>query len=211
MKKDKFWNLCFAQNRKISYFSSHLGSRAHILKLERSEKMIKSYVKYWKKAFKYDGFSSRADYWWVFLINAIIFAILGVVRFFVVVPMVYRLMNDGHDLTQAQLITRAQDIMTKPSGGLLAVLVTSALVGLVILIPNVTLTARRLRDAGFPAWISLAFGLAALYGIVTMFVSAHSLVLVNTVCQLVILLTYIFSLFPAKYKEEEDDDSRNYD
>ncbi|MGO2352977.1 MAG: DUF805 domain-containing protein, partial [Lactococcus cremoris] len=31
--------------------------------------MIKAYIKYWKKAGDFKTYSSRSDYWWVFLAN----------------------------------------------------------------------------------------------------------------------------------------------
>ena len=41
--------------------------------------MVEAYKKFWKNYTKFDGCSSRADYWWTLLANIIVAAILGFV------------------------------------------------------------------------------------------------------------------------------------
>lgn len=124
--------------------------------------MIKAYIKYWKKAGDLKSYSNRSDYWWVFLTNSIIFAILSILNFMVTIPKAGKIMSQSATLSQKEIIQQVTDLYTNPTGGALVIVIVTALIGLAILVPNISLTARRLRDARFPWWIALVFGVAAI-------------------------------------------------
>ena len=114
--------------------------------------MIKAYIDFWNRAFDFSGRSTRPDYWWVYLINVIISTILVVG--FVLIPFFSNLKY-------------MSPIM---------------IFGLIILIPQLSLQFRRLRDAGIhPAW-----GLLSCIGLVpilTFFSFIGSIVLIVMSCQ----------------------------
>ncbi|KEY61351.1 DUF805 domain-containing protein [Lactococcus cremoris] len=173
--------------------------------------MIKAYIKYWKKAGDFKTYSSRSDYWWVFLANFIIFAILSFFNVMIMIPRAAKIMNQAGDSSQTEIIRQVTDLYTNPTGGALVIIIITAIAGLAILIPSVSLTARRLRDARLPWWISLIFGLAAIYGLLTMFIHQEMLQQLGFIFNLITFIVYILCLFPTKYGVEEEDDSRSYE
>ncbi|AYG00561.1 DUF805 domain-containing protein [Lactococcus allomyrinae] len=173
--------------------------------------MIKAYIKYWKKSFDFQSYSSRSDYWWVFLVNAIIFAILNGIRFFTMIPQVSEVLGKSSSLSQNEMGQKVLDLSLKPTGSLLAVSVIIAIVGLIVLIPNTSLTARRLSDAGMPWWIAIIFGLSAFIVVINSFIHNSFLGNLGLLFNIITLITYILCIFPTKYKEDEEDDSRIYE
>ncbi|WP_374286193.1 DUF805 domain-containing protein [Lactococcus sp.] len=173
--------------------------------------MFKAYKKFWQKALKFDGYSSRSDYWWVFLINTIIFGILWVVRSMVSIPVVAKIMEDSKSLSQTELLAKAQDLSRHPSGSVLIVAIVFSVIGLAIIIPNVALITRRLRDAKMPTFIAILYGLGAFYGVFAGYLSGSFVSVLSAFMSLITLVTYVLCLFPSKYSDDEDDDSRNYD
>ncbi|PCR99024.1 DUF805 domain-containing protein [Lactococcus fujiensis] len=173
--------------------------------------MIKAYKKYWKKALKFEGFSSRSDYWWVFLVNSIIYMLISFLSFLSMMPAMVKIMTNSTGLSQPELVAKAQELATNPSGFTMLILALSIVFGLAILIPNVSLIYRRLNDAGMPTFVAYIFGLAAFYGIFSRFITAKEFTFVATAAAFITYAVYILCLFPTKYRDEEDDDSRNYD
>ncbi|KZK07686.1 Transporter [Lactococcus cremoris] len=173
--------------------------------------MIKAYIKYWKKAGDFKTYSSRSDYWWVFLTNFIIFAILSFFNFMIMIPKAVKIMNQAGDSSQTEIIRQVTDLYAKPTGGVLMIIVITAIFGLAILIPNISLTARRLRDARLPWWISLIFGLSAIHGLLTLFIHQGILIQLGFIFNLISFIVYILCLFPSKYGVDEEDDSRTYE
>ncbi|KKW72542.1 DUF805 domain-containing protein [Lactococcus cremoris] len=41
--------------------------------------MLRTYKKFWRRYFDFKGRSRRSDYWWVFLINIIIYLVLATI------------------------------------------------------------------------------------------------------------------------------------
>lgn len=173
--------------------------------------MIKAYFKYWKKTGDFKSFSSRSDYWWVFLVNFIIFTLISIIHFFTLIPQAAKILNEAGSSAQAELMQKIVDLSTKPTGSAFVVVVVTFLAGAIILIPNMSLTARRLRDAGFPWWFSLIFGLAAFQELVAIFWNTGNFARLGLIANLINLVVYILCLFPAKYGEDEADDSRQYE
>lgn len=173
--------------------------------------MIKAYIKYWKKAGDFKTYSSRSDYWWVFLTNFIIFAILSFFNFMIMIPKAVKVMNQAGDASQTEIIRQVTDLYANPTGGALMIIVITAIFGLAILIPNISLTARRLRDARLPWWISLIFALSAIHGLLTLFIHQGFLIQLGFIFNLISFIVYILCLFPSKYGADEEDDSRTYE
>lgn len=173
--------------------------------------MIQAYKKYWKKAGDYKTYASRSDYWWVFLVNVIIFAVLNMIHFFMMIPQAAKILNQASTLSQAELQKRILDLSFNPTGSTLIIVILIALVGLIILLPNISLTARRLLDAGLPRWFALLFGVSALYGIVVRFIQIDFLSNYGLLFNLITLVVYVLCLFPSKYGKDEADDSRLYE
>ena len=132
--------------------------------------MIKAYIDFWKRAVDFRGRSTRPDYWWVYLINVIINTILVVS--FVLIPFFSNVSNDPAILNDSAEI---QKMILKYMSPII-------IFGLIVLIPQLSLQFRRLRDAGIhPAW-----GLLSCMGLVpflVFFSFIGSIVLIIMSCQ----------------------------
>jgi uncharacterized membrane protein YhaH (DUF805 family) len=175
--------------------------------------MFKAYGKYWRKFNQWQGYSSRSDFWWVFLINSIIFAILSVFKLAVQLPEITSVIAVAKKTNNTETIRKASaSILQHPTTGMLVVEIVTAVIGLAILWPNMTLMARRLRDARFPWWLAIIYGVAALHGIVSIFLGATgiALTLLAVVLGIFTLVMLIFCMIAARYGDDEDDDSHDY-
>ena len=88
--------------------------------------MVEAYKKFWKNYTKFDGCSSRADYWWTLLANIIVAAILGFVF---------------------GLVSSAT--------GIKAITFIPYLYTIAIIIPDIALSIRRLHDINKSGWFYL--------------------------------------------------------
>jgi uncharacterized membrane protein YhaH (DUF805 family) len=124
--------------------------------------MFTAYKKFWQLARSSEGRSTRADYWWVFLVNSLIRLVL--VFLSVIFMTVAILASDpSNDLTSnpEKMQAAVTKIMTHPTVGMISLQILGALFSLAIMWPVTTLTVRRLRDAGRNP--SLAYPLPAIY------------------------------------------------
>lgn len=123
--------------------------------------MIKAYIKFWRNYANFDGKSSRSDYWWVFLVNSIIRAII----IFGSVIATYASFSTKVDMfdpnAASEMTTIFNEILVHPTVGMITMKVVGVIFSLFIMIPVTTLTARRLRDAGLSA--ALVYPLPAIY------------------------------------------------
>ncbi|WKN29163.1 DUF805 domain-containing protein [Apilactobacillus kunkeei] len=101
--------------------------------------MLKAYKQFWKKYFNFSGVSTRSEFWWVFLINSVIYAILG-------------LAFGGVAIATALLSGHAVK-----SFGLAALigLAIAIIYSIAVIIPTISLHFRRYRDAGVTPWFLL--------------------------------------------------------
>lgn len=173
--------------------------------------MIKAYKKYLKKAGDFQSYSSRSDYWWVFLANFIIFAILGLVNLIIMLPKIAQILGNSDESSQAVLTQKITDLSTHPTGSLLVMIIVIALVALAILVPTFSLTARRLRDARLPWWIAIIFAISSIQGVINLFVHKGLVDNLGIPFLIVNIVIYILCIFPTRYGDDEEDDSRTYE
>lgn len=112
--------------------------------------MIEAYKKFWKGYVDFEGHSTVSDYWWVALWHTIV--IFG----FLIVMIVF----GG---------VAAASENTSGLGFILLFYIIMLLYGLAVLIPNLALMVRRIRDAGHP-WVYIFFGLIPFAGSIILLV-----------------------------------------
>ena len=112
--------------------------------------MIEAYKKYWKNYANFTDHSSRSDYWWSFLANVLIHLPFAVYLWSSVFSIIFNKLpyvsNDAL-LSEDELLRIVLTEYLTPFG--IFVLVAWTLFSLVTFIPNLAITVRRLRDAGF--------------------------------------------------------------
>lgn len=109
--------------------------------------MFTAYKKYWQNYVNFQDRSTRSDYWWVILANIII-------RFFFTSLIVVGLFNCIN-------FSDTGSIFTPDAGGWIAFVVIITILYMIYflatLIPNISISIRRIRDTGLsPWWYSLA-------------------------------------------------------
>ncbi|MDO1605011.1 DUF805 domain-containing protein [Lactobacillus sp. YT155] len=122
--------------------------------------MIEAYKKFWKNYVVFEGKSTRSDYWYTVLMNGLI--ILG---FFILL-----IVSGG--LT-GLIAYAGGDSMTGGAVGfgILTFIIYFAMIifGIAVFIPNLSLTIRRLRDAGQP-WGFIFFTFIPFFGPIVLLV-----------------------------------------
>lgn len=121
--------------------------------------MIKAYIKFWKNAGNSEGRASRADYWWAFLVNQILRALILGVELVLTLNFFWGKIQPN--FTEAQLLQVANQAIAHPDAAMLTISTIYTIFNLIIMTPVTTVTARRLRDVGLPA--GLAYPLPAIY------------------------------------------------
>lgn len=112
-------------------------------------------VRYFKRYARFSGYSSRSEYWWVYLFNIIVGSVFAVLMSVSFLPMMYAL-SLAHETPDGALLF--------PDGGvwslmpLTIIVVVLAIYSLATLVPTIALTVRRIRDTGrdWP-WIFVGF------------------------------------------------------
>lgn len=108
--------------------------------------MFTAYSKFWKQYFDFKSRSKRADFWWPFLINAIVRIIFfTTIVIAVVIPYAERVA----ELTEAGLETEGISAWANLTPAVVVVMVLWGLFELATLIPTLAIGVRRLRDAAF--------------------------------------------------------------
>lgn len=122
----------------------------------------------------FGGKSSRAEYWWVYLINLII----GIVLFMLSIVLFTAILKDL-------------------SGAILGVVIgyfLDSIYGLIILIPSIALAVRRYRDAGVSPWWLLVLSIAS---IILIFMS-HLSMIFYFIGILISLISLVITILPSK-------------
>lgn len=102
----------------------------------------KAFTRFWKKYVAFSGRASRSEYWWWFLWNAIIVAVLSII-----VGIIAAATGDysTHATTSSTGVSAGAETQS-PASFILA------LWYLAILIPTVAIQIRRLHDINFRGW-----------------------------------------------------------
>lgn len=113
--------------------------------------MFNSYKKFWENYVNFSGTSSRKDYWFAYLMNAIVTCVLGLIMAIEIIIIAsrgtYERTSDGFDFVSTS------------SGVFLGILISVLLLFmLATIIPNLSITIRRLRDGGYH-WAFIFLGL----------------------------------------------------
>jgi hypothetical membrane protein len=112
-------------------------------------------VRYFKRYARFSGYSSRSEYWWVYLFNIIVGSVFAVLMSVSFLPMMYAL-SLAHETPDGALLF--------PDGGawalmpLTIIVIVLTIYSLATLVPTIALTVRRIRDTGrdWP-WIFVGF------------------------------------------------------
>ena len=117
--------------------------------------MFSAYKKFWTRYADFSGRSSRSDYWWVVLCNFLITLPFSWIALFgFLIPLF-------SEVYYARLYDYEPDLSGAMAGAGLAVFIMFllAIYWLATIVPNLAITVRRLRDAGFHwAFIFLTVG-----------------------------------------------------
>ena len=117
--------------------------------------MFSAYKKFWTRYADFSGRSSRSDYWWVVLCNFLITLLFSLIPLFgLLIPLF-------SEVYYAGLYGYEPDYSGAMAGASFAafIMFLLAIYGFATIVPNLAITVRRLRDAGFHwAFIFLTVG-----------------------------------------------------
>ena len=102
--------------------------------------MLKAYKQFWMRYANFTGRSSRSEYWWAVLCNVLIGLPFGAILFVSLIPVISMAINQPNANAAFTL-----SIVALP----LVLIVLLGLFYLATLVPNLAITVRRLRDAGY--------------------------------------------------------------
>ena len=128
--------------------------------------MLEAYGAFWRRGFtEWAGTSSRSEYWWSYLMTLLIAALLAVL---IIISTL------SYSSLETEIVFSPMSAIL--SFGLILFLLAS-------LIPSISMTARRLHDAGLSAWWLL-------------------LLLLNLICEplsiIISIVFFIFAVLPTK-------------
>lgn len=128
--------------------------------------MLEAYSAFWRRGFtEWAGTSSRSEYWWSYLMTWLIAALLAVL---IIISTL------SYSSLETEIVFSPMSVIL--SFGLILFLLAS-------LIPSISMTARRLHDAGLSAWWLL-------------------LLLLNLICEpisiIISIVFFIFAVLPTK-------------
>lgn len=142
--------------------------------------MIKAYKQFWKNYFNFTGVSTRSEFWWVFLINSIIYAVFALAF--------------GGVAVATSFVTGHAD----KSFGIAALIgiAVCILYWIASVIPTISLYFRRYRDAGVTPWFLLIT-----YGVPAVLTGSNLYekhVLVQTLVLIISIIGFIILVMPSK-------------
>ncbi|MBM7643787.1 DUF805 domain-containing protein [Streptococcus loxodontisalivarius] len=108
--------------------------------------MFKAYKDYWMRYADFEGRSTRSDYWWVYLINAIIGAIAGLILIFSFILPLIAISSYSYTDTDEEFALR---FLSTVSPTVIIIFILMSCYSLATIVPNLALAVRRLRDAGY--------------------------------------------------------------
>ena len=115
---------------------------------------LQAYKAYWKNYVNFNDKTSRAGYWWVFLMNMIINIVLSVIMMVSTAGLLSYGLGDPVSLYEYGPSAAAFSWL----GGFMAFYIIYSVWGLINLLPGIAIIVRRLHDTGKPwYWIFIAF------------------------------------------------------
>lgn len=142
--------------------------------------MIKAFKQYWKNYFNFSGVSPRSEFWWMVLINSVIYAVFFMAFGGVVIATAFM---TGHP--------------TKTFGIAAVIgLVVCVLYTIAAIIPGISLHFRRYRDAGVTPWFLLIT-----YGVPFVLVGSNVYdkhVWVQAIVLIIEFINFIILVMPSK-------------
>jgi uncharacterized membrane protein YhaH (DUF805 family) len=136
--------------------------------------MLSAYKHFWHQFFDFKNPSSRSDYWWVFLINLIIYILLMTIFLF----------SSGLSVALMADVDRFSAITW-------IALALLFLWGLASIIPMSALAMRRIRDTGLSPFLWLVFPISLILGEFTQ-------ILAMIISVILAIIYLIFTLLPSK-------------
>lgn len=114
-----------------------------------------AYKRFFQKYVRFNGFASRGEFWWAWLMNTIISLVVSI-PFVITYGMLYAQLLSSIDVnsttntvTSTSTIDPGLSMLTLVFGAI------STLWSVAILLPTIAITIRRLHDAGFSGWFYL--------------------------------------------------------
>ncbi|GAA6113032.1 MAG: DUF805 domain-containing protein [Apilactobacillus sp.] len=145
--------------------------------------MLKAFKLYWKNYFNFRGVSKRSEYWWMQLINAVIFA-------------VFVLGFGGIGIITA--LTSGKTVQGFGIGALIGIIV-AVVYALAAIIPGISLVFRRYRDAGVTPWWLLATAVLPALIQVSDFYDKYAWL--RTIVFIISVINFIILVLPSKNKD----------
>lgn len=145
--------------------------------------MLNAFKLYWKNYFNFKGVSRRAEYWWMQLINAVIFA-------------VFVLGFGGIGIITGALAHKSLESFG--IGALIGIIV-AIIYGIAAVIPGISLTFRRYRDAGVTPWWLLATALLPVLLQQSDFYNEYAWI--RTIVFIISVINFIILVLPSKNKD----------
>ncbi|NBI01299.1 DUF805 domain-containing protein [Apilactobacillus kunkeei] len=142
--------------------------------------MIKAYKQFWKNYINFTGVSTRSEFWWVFLINSIIYAVFALAFGGVAVITAFATGHADKSFGIAALIG-------------IAVCVLYAIASI---IPTISLYFRRYRDAGVTPWFLLIT--YVLPGIITRLDGYKHNAWLSALVTIISIIGFIILVMPSK-------------
>ncbi|MDF7627498.1 DUF805 domain-containing protein [Lactobacillaceae bacterium L1_55_11] len=152
--------------------------------------MWTAYKKYWSNYARFSGKSTRADYWWVVLVNVILFVIWFIPATISAVPIIQRL-GEGQSLDSV------------PQGSLIIfsfLVLLAAAYWLATFIPSWALQYRRFADAGLNPWWFAIVPIGFVLNILSNFKGMGWASIVSLVIS---VATFVITLLPSKQADDE--------
>lgn len=142
--------------------------------------MLKAFKLFWKNYFNFRGVSKRAEYWWMALINAVIYAVF--------------ILGFGG----IGIITAAASGKTFEGFGIGALVgfILAVIYSIAAIIPGISLVFRRYRDAGVTPWWLLATAVLPALIQVSDFYDKYAWL--RTVVFIIGVINFIILVLPSK-------------
>ena len=103
------------------------------------------------KAFRFKGFASRSEFWWAYLSLSIIQMLITFVGMAVGFLMILPALAAADDQYRSEALLAGSMV------GVMALVVIVILISYALVFPSISLTIRRLHDAGYSGWFYLLF------------------------------------------------------